>query len=113
MLFLLVRIRRGCFSKDPSGWDLLKNIRFGSVFACDGKTVADGLSSDAADQDETVLKKHSTARLLAFTNIDDHALFLPLVDVVLVVDRVQTEDTADLVGGNITPLQQSCNFHIV
>ena len=57
------------------------------------------------------MEEYGTARLLSFTDIDDHALFLPFVKVVLIIDRVQSEDTADLVRVKISTLEQANHFH--
>lgn len=93
-------------------WSIhVKNIPIQSDFFAGTDAISDCFCAGTADQHKPILKENSAARLSIFGNINDHALFFELGDVVLIVDCVQGEDTADSVRDQIYPLVCAHNFH--
>lgn len=93
-------------------WSIyVKNIPIQSDLSAGTDAISDCFRACTADQHKAVLEENSTAWLAIFGNINDHALFFELGDVVLIVDCVQGEDTADSVRDQIYPLVCAHNFH--
>lgn len=93
-------------------WSIhVKNIPIQSDSFAGTDAISDCFRACTADQHKAVLEENSTAWLAIFGNINDHALFFELGDVVLIVDCVQGEDTADSVRKQIYSLVRAHNFH--
>ena len=106
--FAIYLSKRGMFFN----WSIhVKNIPIQSDFFAGTDAISDCFCAGTADQYKPILKENSATRLSIFGNINDHALFFELGNVVLIVDRVQSEDTADLVRVKISTLEQANHFH--
>ena len=95
-------------------WSIyVKNIPLQSDFSAGTDAISDCFCAGTADQHKPILKENSATRLSIFGNINDHALFFEFCNVVLIVDCVQGEDTADSVRKQIYSLVRAHNFHII